>query len=58
MDAPGFAMENFHVVGAWRTHDGNFQINPSGELPDEQTFAGPEELRKILRDSRGFIDSC
>ncbi len=49
MDALGFAMENFNVVGAWREKDGRFAIDPSGTLPDGQQFAGPTELRRLLR---------
>ena len=49
MDALGFAFENFGPIGAWRDFDGEFLIDPSGELPDGQKFDGPEELKKILR---------
>jgi hypothetical protein len=52
MDALGFAMENFDAIGAWRTGEGEFTIDPSGELPDGQSFRGPAELKKILRESR------
>lgn len=48
MDPLGFGLENFDGVGAWRTMDGKFKIDPSGELPGGQKFAGPAELRKIL----------
>lgn len=48
MDPLGFGLENFDGVGAWRTIDGKFKIDPSGELPGGQKFAGPAELRKIL----------
>ena len=48
MDPLGFGLENFDAVGAWRTMDGKFKIDPSGELPGGQKFAGPAELRKIL----------
>lgn len=48
MDPLGFGLENFDGVGAWRTTDGKFKIDPSGELPGGQKFAGPAELRKIL----------
>jgi hypothetical protein len=51
MDALGFAMENFDGVGAWRTRDGRFEIDPSGELPGGETFRGPAELKTILRQS-------
>jgi hypothetical protein len=49
MDAMGFAMENFDPVGAWRTHDGKFKIDPSGELPDGRSFDGPEALKTIFK---------
>ncbi len=52
MDPLGFGLENFDAVGAWRTMDGNFPIDASGSLPDGETFAGPEELRQILREQR------
>jgi hypothetical protein len=48
MDPLGFGLENFDGVGAWRTADGKFKIDPSGELPGGEKFAGPAELRKIL----------
>jgi hypothetical protein len=51
MDAMGFALENFDAVGTWREKDGQFPIDPSGELPDGQKFQGAADLKKILRDS-------
>ncbi|MCU0702866.1 MAG: DUF1592 domain-containing protein [Fimbriiglobus sp.] len=48
MDAIGFGLENFDAIGAWRTADGKDAIDPSGELPGDQKFNGPAELRKIL----------
>lgn len=48
MDPLGFGFENFDAVGAWRTKDGKFTIDPSGVLPTGEKFAGPAELRKIL----------
>jgi mono/diheme cytochrome c family protein len=52
MDPLGFGLENFDAVGAWRTEDGKFPIDSSGQLPDGRTFTGPEELRKILSSER------
>lgn len=49
MDPLGFGLENFDAVGAWRTADGNFPIDASGELPDGEEFNGPDELLGILR---------
>jgi hypothetical protein len=52
MDPLGFGLENFDAVGAWRTMDGKFPIDASGQLPDGRTFTGPEELTKILSEDR------
>ncbi len=38
MDPIGFGFENFDAVGAWRTKDGKFAIDPSGTLPDGKSF--------------------
>lgn len=47
MDAIGFAFENYDAIGAWRTADGQAEIDPSGELGSVQ-FKGPAELRDLL----------
>jgi len=52
MDPLGFAFENYDAIGAWRAKDGQFDIDPSGELPDGQKFQGPAELKKILKDKK------
>ena len=49
MDPLGFGLENFDAVGAWRTKDGRFDIDASGELPDGKKFNGPAELKAILK---------
>jgi mono/diheme cytochrome c family protein len=49
MDPLGFGLENFDAVGAWRTADGKFPIDATGELPDGEEFDGPDELIAILR---------
>jgi Protein of unknown function (DUF1592)/Protein of unknown function (DUF1588)/Protein of unknown function (DUF1587)/Protein of unknown function (DUF1585)/Protein of unknown function (DUF1595) len=48
MDPPGFAFENYNAIGKFRTKDGEFPIDPSGVLPNGQTFKGPKELKQIL----------
>ena len=40
MDPLGFGLENFDAVGAWRTMDGKFPIDASGQLPDGRTVHG------------------
>jgi len=48
MDPLGFGLENYDAIGRWRTHDGNFDIDSSGTLPDGKTFSSPAEMREIL----------
>jgi hypothetical protein len=50
MDALGFALENFDPVGAWRTRDGQFAIDTTGELPGAQKFNGPSDMKGLLRN--------
>ena len=52
MDPLGFGFENFDAVGAWRTLDGKFPIDPSGVLPDGKAFRGADELKIILRQQK------
>ncbi len=52
MDPLGFGLENYDAVGAWRTLDGKFPVDPSGLLPDGRSFKGPEDLKKILKEDR------
>jgi hypothetical protein len=49
MDPIGFAMENYDAVGAWRTKDGEFEIDPAGELPDGRTFSGADDLKRLFQ---------
>jgi hypothetical protein len=49
MDPLGFALENYDPVGRWRTSDGPYQVDPSGELAGGQAFADISELKRILR---------
>src|SRR5262249_53433591 len=48
LDPLGFALENYDAVGAWRTKDGTFKIDPSGTLASGQTVKGPADLKAIL----------
>jgi hypothetical protein len=57
MDPLGFGLENFDAVGAWRTADGKFPIDASGELPNGEEFTGPDELIAILsKQPRPFAE--
>jgi hypothetical protein len=48
MDPLGFGLENFDGIGEWRTVDGKFAVDPTGQLPDGRKFNGPAELGAIL----------
>jgi hypothetical protein len=48
MDPIGLSMENFDVVGAWRSDDDGNQIDASGELGDGTKVDGVVTLRKAL----------
>ena len=50
LDPLGFALENFDVVGAWRTKDldAGTVIDASGQLADGTTVDGPVKLRQAL----------
>ena len=55
MDPLGFALENFDGIGAWRDLDGNFPIDPTGELPTGERINGPAGLKKVLKSRETFI---
>ena len=48
MDPIGLAMENFDVVGRWRTVDNGTPIDTAGQLVDGTHIDGPVELRAAL----------
>ncbi len=58
MDPLGFGLENYDGIGGWRTKDGTFEIDASGELPGGQKFAGPQELKSILRGRQDDFLRC
>jgi hypothetical protein len=58
MDALGFAFENYDAVGAFRSKDGGFPIDPSGTLPDGRSFKGPAELKAILKSKKELFGRC
>jgi hypothetical protein len=58
MDPLGFGFENFDAIGAWRTKEGDKDIDASGVLPGGQTFNGPAELRAILKKRDAAFAHC
>jgi hypothetical protein len=51
IDPFGFALENFDAIGRWRTEDGGFPIDASGQATDGSQFNGPVELKQYLKAS-------
>lgn len=58
MDPLGFGLENFDAIGAWRTKDGQFNIDASGTLPDGRSFDGPQGLATILKAQPDAFAEC
>lgn len=58
MDPLGFGFENFDGIGKWRTKDGKFDIDPSGQLPDGSKFSGPSGLIAILLGQKALFVRC
>jgi len=52
MDPLGMGLENFDAIGRWRDEDRGKPVDARGELPDGQTFEGPQELIQILLSRR------
>jgi len=48
MDPIGFGFENFDGIGAWRKQDGEFAIDPAGQLVSGESFQGSADLTAIL----------
>jgi hypothetical protein len=48
MDPLGFGLENFDVMGQWRTEDHGNPLDTTGTLPTGETYEGPAGLKKVL----------
>lgn len=55
IDPLGFALDNYDVIGRWRTEEGGKPVDPSGELPDGTRINGPGELRSILMERKDLF---
>ena len=55
IDPIGFSLETFDAVGAWRTKDGGFPVDPSGTLYDGTPVDGPVSLRRFLLDNEDLF---
>jgi hypothetical protein len=48
MDPIGFSLENFDLVGSWRTSEAGIPIDTSSQLVDGTKLSGPASLREAL----------
>jgi hypothetical protein len=55
IDPLGFALENYDVLGRWRTDDDGKPIDAAGQLPDGTRIAGVDDLKKALLARKDVI---
>jgi hypothetical protein len=58
LDPLGFVFENYDAIGGWREKDGDFPIDPSGELPSGESFAGPKPFKAYLLEKKDLFTRC
>ena len=58
MDPIGFGLENYDAAGAWRTKDGNFDIDSAGTLPDGRDAGRRQGTQAGIRehDRTSFVE--
>ena len=52
IDPIGFGLENYDLLGRWRTEEAGKPIDAKGELPDGTKFDGPQELKQVLLERK------
>jgi Protein of unknown function (DUF1587)./Protein of unknown function (DUF1592)./Protein of unknown function (DUF1595)./Protein of unknown function (DUF1588)./Protein of unknown function (DUF1585). len=55
IDPLGFALENYDVLGRWRTEESGKPVDVKGELPDGTAFEGPDQLRAVLLQKKSLF---
>ena len=58
MDPIGFALENYNAIGAFRTKEGELEIDTTAVLPDGTSFDGIADLKQILKDRKQQFVRC
>jgi hypothetical protein len=58
MDPIGFGLENYDAIGAWRTKEGKFPVDASGELAGGHKFNGAAELKTVLKKRKNEFARC
>jgi hypothetical protein len=48
MDPIGLGLENYDVIGSYRTTDNDLPIDAAGQLPTGEMFTGPRELAGLI----------
>ena len=52
IDPYGLALENFNAIGAWRTKEGEAEIDASGALPNGKSYRDLTEFRALLNEKK------
>ena len=52
MDPLGFGLENYDLLGKWRSEVDGVPIDATGKLPSGEQFKGPNELKAILLERK------
>lgn len=55
IDPIGFGLENYDVLGRWRTEESGKTLDVRGELPNGAIFKGPEQLKEILLSQKDLF---
>jgi hypothetical protein len=55
IDPLGFALENYDVLGRWRTEEAGRPIDATGQLPDGTVFEGPDQLKAVLMRNKALF---
>jgi cytochrome c553 len=55
IDPLGFALENYDVLGRWRTEVAGKPIDARGELSDGTAFEGPDQLKAALMGKKDLF---
>jgi hypothetical protein len=58
MDPLGFGLESYDAIGRWRTQDGKFPVDPSGQFPNGKSFATAAEMKTLLKDNLPEFARC
>jgi hypothetical protein len=55
IDPIGFALDNYDVIGRWRTEDGGKPLDTAGEMPDGTKVDSPESLKTVLMQRKDLV---